>query len=73
MTLLDAGAPFPQTSLPDELDEVLLEVARLPWPAARSPELAELARAIGDRALVEALDRPGPKRLGAIRLLGLLR
>jgi hypothetical protein len=55
-----------------DLDSVLLEVAELPWPGARSPELEKLARKLGNRALVEALDRPGPKRLGAIRLLGLL-
>lgn len=73
MTLLDAGAPSPQSYSPERLEEVLLEVADLTWAAARSPELAELAGAIGNRALVEALDQPGPKRLGAIRLLGLLR
>jgi hypothetical protein len=56
-----------------DLRSLLVHVAELPWPEARTPELAETARTLDHRALVEALDGPGPERLGAIRLLGLLR
>jgi hypothetical protein len=50
-----------------------MEVAELHWPDGRTPELAALARTLDQKSLVEALDSPGPERLGAIRLLGLLR
>jgi hypothetical protein len=54
-----------------DLRALLVEIAELPWPGARTPELAELARKLDPKSLVEALDTPGLERLGAIRLLGL--
>jgi hypothetical protein len=74
VTAVDAREPLtaPEPAARD-LRAFLMEVAELHWPDGRTPELAALARTLDQKSLVEALDSPGPERLGAIRLLGLLR
>jgi len=54
----------------DDLGSVLRAMGTQRYPGVTGlPGLATLARAIGRPRLIQALDHPGPLRLGAVRLL----